>query len=128
MTYEPRPSVVRAIVVAGGVTTEYLCAGSGRPLLVLATERRRGALMDAVPEGFRVLAPVGDDAIRAMHPDALIELLDGLGLWAVHVVADSDFATLARSCAERFAERMVSVVIVGSAAIDLRGALASLGP
>jgi pimeloyl-ACP methyl ester carboxylesterase len=128
MTYEPRPSVVRATVVAGRVTTEYLCAGSGRPLLVLATEGRREALMDAVPEGFRVLAPVGDDALRAIDPEALLELLDGLGLWDVHVVADSEFAALARRCAERFADRFVSVVIVDSAAIDLRVALASLGP
>jgi hypothetical protein len=128
MTYEPRPSVVRATVIAGGVTTEYLSAGSGRPLLLLAGEHRRKALMDAVPDGFRVLAPVGHEGARSIGPDGLVELLDGLGLWSLHMVADTDFAHVASACAEYFPDRFVSVMVVSSSAIDLTGALASLGP
>ena len=126
MTYEPRPGIVRATVVAGGVTTQYLCAGSGRPLLVLAHESRRGALMQAAPAGFRVLAPIMCEADRTIGADGLIELLDGLGLWKVDVVADAEFATLARASAQSSPDRFVSLLFVDAGTIDLTSVLASL--
>ena len=126
MTFQPRPRVVRATVVAGGLTTEYICAGSGRPLLVLAMESLRRDLIEAAPAGCRVLAPIWDDAVHATDPDGLIELLDGLGLWNVHVIADSEFASLAFACAQSHPDRFVGVLVVDPATIDLTGAIASL--
>src|SRR5687768_2191061 len=121
MTFEPRPRVVRATVVAGGLTTEYLSAGSGRPLLLLAMESLRRDLIEAAPEGCRILAPVWDDAHQVTHPDRLVELLDGLGLWDVHVVTDSEFASLACTCAQIFHDRFVGVLVVDPGTIDLTG-------
>ena len=126
MTSDPRPRVVRATVVAGGLTTEYLCAGSGRPLLLLAKESLRRDLIEAAPAGCRVLAPLWDDAFYATNPDGLIVLLDGLGLWDVHVVADSEFRSLASACARSSPDRFVGVLIVDPGTIDLTGALATL--
>lgn len=55
------PRAVRAIVCAGGVETEYLRAGSGETLVLLAPAPSDGGLVEelalALAERFRVFVP-----------------------------------------------------------------------
>ena len=116
---------VRATVVTGDLTTEYLCTGSGRPLLVLAAAERRGPLIDAAGAHFRVIAPLLD-AHNEFDATRIVDLLDGLGLWDVHVAADREFEDLAFASAAAFPDRIISILVDDPDSIDLPGALARL--
>ena len=124
MTHGPRKPV-RATVVTGDFTTEYLCSGSGRPLLVLAAAERRGPLIEAGSAFFRVVAPILDQH-NEFGASRIIDLLDGLGLWDVQVAADREYEGVALACAADFPDRIVSVLVGDRASIDLPGALARL--
>lgn len=127
MTHTPQsPQPVRATVVTSSSTTEYLCAGSGRPLLVLAGPEHRGAIVDAASTRFRVLAPIVDHGDHPLDPARLVDLLDGLGLWDVRVVADGDFELIARACSALHPDRFTSVLVIGLDGIDLPRTLARL--
>lgn len=114
---------VRAMVVTGDFTTEYLCTGSGRPLLVLAAAERRGPLIEAGSAFFRVVAPILGHEFDATR---IVDLLDGLGLWNVQVAADLEFEGLALASAAEFPDRIVSVLVYDRDSIDLPGALTRL--
>ena len=124
MTHGPRKPV-RATVVTGDLTTDYLCMGSGRPLLVLAAAERRTPLIDAGGAVFRVIAPILGQR-NEFDASRIVDLLDGLGLWDVLVAADREFEGLALACAASFPERIVSVLIDDGDSIDLPRALARL--
>lgn len=109
-----------AVLTAGGIETPYLRVGTGRTVLVLRAGDRGDApspIVAALADRFRVIAPVpparladgGDDAFHAW----LRDLLDGLGLDGVTLVADGAIAApaLAFALADPLRVRRVALFI-----------------
>lgn len=102
---------MRAIVVAGSRSIEYLAAGSGRPILVLATEPRRARMVNQFREQGRVICPMferscdGDGGF-----DWLSGFLDGLGVEKVLMVVDESCVPMAGAFPDEINQRCTDIL------------------
>ncbi|HSG48609.1 MAG TPA: hypothetical protein VLA43_12390 [Longimicrobiales bacterium] len=112
---------VEALVQAGSVTTRYLRAGHGPPVLLLLAQWPRTAwgmaLFRELAASFRVVAPIrGAEAWGSSTPDdtsAWIRgLLDGLGLLEVRVVVDETLAPALVPVLEPDGDRIRTIRVV----------------
>ena len=103
MTYDktaelPRSGTFRAMVRAGDSVTAYLRTGNGKPVILLRTsaqhERLWAIMLDQLSLGFRVIVPeVAPDPLSLDEWFAAFH--DGLGIGAVSLVVDDNYAAAA---------------------------------
>lgn len=121
-----------ATVAAAGIETNYLAAGSGRPVVLLHgsgpgvsawTNWRR--TLPALADAFQVLAPDMVGFGHSQRPDDqvydikhwvrhLIGFLDALGLARVSLVGNSFGGSLALAAAARHPDRIERLVLMGT--------------
>lgn len=97
-------ALTRATVYAGATATEYVRAGCGAPVLLLA-ERGADPLLTALGARFRVIAPELPCRVVTPEPGTsappfsvwLRDFLDGLGIARVDVVATEAYGVRALS-------------------------------
>ena len=114
-----------AEVRADGVTTRYLRAGSGAPVLLLCDtcDARFDVLVDALATRHRVIAPLEAtcvDETRAVV-SRLTAFLDGLGLGSMPVVGAGIAAGPAAALARLHPERIGRMVLLGEPEGDAAG-------
>lgn len=96
------PDPVRATVVAGSQSVDYLVAGSGPPIVLLATPSRRIDLINQLRQSHRVICPMLESPIGADgRTDWLTDFLDGLGLDEFAIVVDQVWAPMASALSDR---------------------------
>jgi len=126
----PPPPIVRATVVADGLSTNILAAGSGPPALLLVAEQRRLPILAALGGYFRVVAPeipspeggpsdfLTDGGVHRTTPSPaarwLDGLLDGIGIEAVVIVADDTLSEFARSYSDSAPGRVSHLLVLDS--------------
>jgi 2-hydroxy-6-oxo-octa-2,4-dienoate hydrolase len=137
ITFDPADPAAGQTVVAAGLRTHYLEAGTGEPLLLLhgsgpgvsAWENWAG-IIPALSRRRRVIAPdipgfgateVKTDGQYGMDfwVDHLFELMDQLGVTSAPIVGNSFGGMVAMSAAVRDPERVERLVLMGSAAGDV---------
>lgn len=105
-----------ARVHAGGGVVRYARAGSGRPVVVLSSDRDRGhvapEVVERLVERFRVIAPEADD-LGGDVPLRLRSFLEGLGAPGAGMVAAGRFREAAREMARLDTGHVARVVLVG---------------
>jgi pimeloyl-ACP methyl ester carboxylesterase len=103
-----------ATLHAGGMSIEYVRAGSGDTVLVLhaggGDRTPLESLVDRLALEHRVIVPVlsADDSFAA----ALDNLLEGIGAGSVGLVADGEFGRLAQEFVASRPGRISSLVIL----------------
>lgn len=138
----PPPPIVRATVVADGLSTNFLAAGSGPPVLLLVAEQRRLPILAALGGYFRVVAPeipspaggpsdflTADGGVHPTTPSPAARwidgLLDGIGIEAVVMVADDTLSEFARSYTDSAPGRVSHLLVLDSGQ-DIAAALQHL--
>lgn len=116
-------SICRASVGAGGVDTEYLRAGrGGQVVLVLAANadhsRTAELLLRSLSASCCAIAPVIDG--EPVDEGWLQNFVDGLGLGAVQIIAEEQFAAAARAFAASDPSRVERLSFVPGEPFDFR--------
>lgn len=137
IAFDPADPAAGATVVAAGLRTHYLEAGSGPPLILLhgsgpgvsAWENWAGVI-PALAERRRVIAPdiPGFGATEAKTDgaygfgfwvDHLFAFMDALGIASAPIVGNSFGGMVAMAASVRDADRVERLVLMGSAAGDV---------
>ena len=122
------PDPVRATVIAGARSVDYLAAGLGSPVMLFAREPLRSVLVEDLSRERRVICPILEGIATNDGADWLSDFLDGLGLENVFVVIDDSCASMAASLQDRAGHRFTGLLLTGGAhrAIDTGSTPASL--
>lgn len=106
-----------AVLIAGATETAYTRAGSGRPVLMLFSDRRVApVILEALATHARVLQPVLPDAVFARRGRPfrawLRDFMDGLGVDRATLVADSPLAAATLGFAVREPDRVDALALL----------------
>lgn len=116
----------RAGVRAGGTLTDYLCAGTGPPVILLtAAHCRRAArlrLLLVLARGCRSYAPQLPGSDPKDFPVWLAGFLDGLGLGAVGLVVTWQLAPTAMAHARLYPWQVRRLALIRAPRIGVGGA------
>ena len=113
------PDPVRATVIVGARSVDYLAAGSGPPVLLFARESRRSVLVQAIGRGRRVICPILEEIANEDGAEWLNDFLDGLGLENIVVMIDESCASLAASLQEWAGHRFKGLFLTGGAHVAI---------